>query len=428
MKNFKTFFQEGISRKPVAKFGGKSILDYLIDVNGMVTNIDQHQKSSPHERHFSVDPESQHVFNSALHPEIQKGNFGASNYSLSGIIKHEQPDGKKVKIHIIHGDTNNQTGWGGLYVGTSVKHHQDSSNTLHVPLLISRNAYAGPVGTTHELTHALQDLSGADFFWNAHERGRRGSGTKHSSHVGKLVYDSQGNRHFSQPQPPKGRRAKVNTQNEGAPWKPWGSNYFHQGIELNARMMQKIPEIIHAVSQHHQNQGYADFVKQHSNRIQTEAAKIKSEEAKKRYKEQHYDKMFDSMASDIKTIGLGSSFASNPNLGDASLTKVKNPRGAIAVRNEKLKEKQNKNLWSLVSYIHEKQINDLIRHHSGHNVLENRKTREQERNRLRTVQSVKPTEEPQKSTSISTQTVEPAEQPKKKPSAVQRFKKFLGIR
>jgi len=411
MKPFKSYIQEGISRQPVEKFGGRSMLDFLIDATGMVHHIDQHQKANPYGRHLSIDPESQHVFNSVLHPEIQNANFGAANYSLSGIIDHQEPNGTKIKIHVIHGDTGNQSGWGGLYVGGSIKHYMDGTNTLHVPFLVSRNN-ARPNTITHELAHALQDLSGSEHFQRADVRGRRGTDTIHSTAVGKTVVDSLGNLSKLPPQPPKGRRAKVNRQNEGSPWGSWGnfgSNYYHQGIELNARMLEKIPNIINAISQHHEKNGYADFVKQHSGKIETEAGKIKSEQARKRHKEHHYDKMFDLLASNVKGMGLEDAIAAD--MGDTQLKSVKNPKGAIAVRNEKLKEKQNKNLWLLASYIHERQINKLIHDHSGHNVLENRKSREQERSRPRPDPSV-----------------ESEEKPQEKKSVFKRFKSFVGLK
>lgn len=409
MIRFKTYIQEGISREPIKQFGGKSMLDSLIDAAGMVQHIDRHHMTNSSQKHFSIDAESQHVFDSALHNKLQNGNYGGSNYSLSGIIGYEEPNGTQIKIHVIHADTDNKTDWGGLYVGgTNTKEYRPHSNTLHVPFLVSRNSSNKTV-LMHELTHALQDLSGGEAWDRANVRGR--ASNRHSGLGGEWIIQPDGSMINAPAGPPKGRRAKVNRQNEGRPWTPLGSNYFHQGTELNARIMQHIPNIIGIVDQHHAQQGYEDFVKQHSNQIETEVKKYTSPEAQKRYREQQYDKMFDLLSSNFTKNSPIAKIFTNPAGADPSLDRVANPKGAIAVRNEKLKEKQNKNLLALGSHINERQINNLIQRHSGHNVLENRKTREQERSRPRPLQSVEPTEQPQE-----------------KPSVFHRFKKFIGLR
>ena len=325
---------------------------------------------------------------------------------------NDYANGTRIKIHVIHGDTGSNTRWGGLYVGSNIKHYKDGTNTLHVPLLVSRNS-PGKDTTAHELAHALQDLSGAEFFNKRTLRGKFSTGTIHDTHYDQYRVDSRGVLTRAQPQPPRGRRARVNRQNEGRPFSDWGSNYFHQGVELNARMLENIPTILSIVDQHHKNHGYEDFVKEHSSKIETEAKKFTSPEAQKKYREQQYDKLHDLLSSKfIQAGGQQQIFTRNAGAGDPSLGRVVNPKGAIAVRNEKLKEKQNKNLWELGSYVNERQINSLIRAHSGHDVAASRKTREEERNRPRPIQTTQPTEQ---------------ETQQKKPSLFQRFKQWYRM-
>jgi len=372
-------------------------------------------------------PDQTHVgtitFNHILHPD--------DTASEGGKFKH-------AKVHVIK--SNNHFARGASH---PIHARDRETNTLHTVISLNpqRMFHGGRRGqrtVAHEIAHSLQHAIGAYDLQIKTGSVRRGTDSTHPRLPSWLGSDSDANHDREAPTSitPSQKRVltKVRNKIRKIGQKNTMSRYLHSGNETQARIMGYLPEIMDVVKKHHTASDTYTSIENSVNSIKYQSKNFKSPQAAQHFVHSSLSKLLDDHTKDFSKL-LGRQ-TRGPADEDLLLRGHELPQSKpVQNRRDQLVAKQSKNMILLAHHANEHYVNDIIHHHSGHNVLQTRENpdqlshetqreiRVQEKTKKRS-QEVKPEVKPEIKPQVKPEA--PVQQPKK--SVFTRFKSFIGLK
>jgi len=413
---------EGVAASPYRRrirHGHHSPLDY------MMSGVDQIQKIFRHEK--PISPEDRHLIQGHI-ANFQQSDRGSTHEHM-GTIDYTSTDTdpnsdnyhQNFKVHIIRSWSPRGLPWQGAY--TREKHFDPKTHTQHTTVYLNKQHLPSTHGSsphglsrdllttvTHELSHAIQDNIKGVFT----DKSYRGGSAK------------KGTARLPGAEPVNKRQRKVAKQARAAGLTPsewmWmggthgiRSNYWHTGVETEARIHQWIPDILEKIQNHHDRSGTDRKIQDIVTNMKNYSSGMKSQKAKDYYFNKAYSNLFDTMANEFskshtqhilpdqpdtpmlthldKTPHLhhpegplltkdlrqrpGSDDIRGGAPTDYNIQGVDNsavPK-AITTRRDKIIANQSHNMRLLSKEINDRVLNSMIKKHSGHDVLASRASR-----------------------------------------------------